>query len=418
MHDIALYYPHIDFRDDAWLKAAALYWPRIARLAPAEYPRNDSETVRQLSGELDFILDIEPTPYSVGVAYEFEKFIWRNWAALQGRYSIPESLKREGSYPTVEPAAPDAFGECLPLPQARYWQPGQDLDYPYLDDRPPSRIHIEKLTFSLKNGLLELGLAARSGNFWIVTHPALAAVYLSALAEHVARANDLAVVTDHEGAYGTINGWDTETLASVLLRDDQAEERALNVDEVGALYAAVAVRVTVPARIDDIPVDKIIKARRKLAPEFDAFRDHLSLLADRLTELGQIKDPSVLQARLELMVERDLRRPTQELEGKLRQLGLEPAQAVLGLKSLELPAAAAAAASAVALPAGVTQAGLVAARLLTSGVQSRTQRQQILRSSPAGYLLGLEKQLTPGSAIERLRQRFRRAGKHTGPYRS
>jgi hypothetical protein len=78
MHDIALYYPHIDFRDDAWLKGAALYWPGIARLAPAGYPRNDSETVRQLSGELDFILDIEPTPYTAMVAKEFEYFIAAN----------------------------------------------------------------------------------------------------------------------------------------------------------------------------------------------------------------------------------------------------------------------------------------------------------------------------------------------------
>jgi hypothetical protein len=31
---IALYYPYIHIRDDNWLKAAALYWPRIARLAP------------------------------------------------------------------------------------------------------------------------------------------------------------------------------------------------------------------------------------------------------------------------------------------------------------------------------------------------------------------------------------------------
>jgi hypothetical protein len=213
-----------------------------------------------------------------------------------------------------------------------------------------------------------------SDDLWAFVDPAIAAVYVSALAERVAKANDLAVVTDGEGTYGTLNGWDMETIANVLLGDDQAEEGVIDVDQVGALYAAVAVKVAVPAGIRDVPVEKIIKARRKLAPEFDAFRDHLSLLSDRLTELGKIRDPSVLEARLELMVERDLRRPTQELESKLRQLGLEPAQAVLGLKSLELPVAAAAAASAAALPPGVTQAGLVAARLVASGLRSRAQR--------------------------------------------
>jgi hypothetical protein len=34
----------------------------------------------------------------------------------------------------------------------------------------------------------------------------------------------------------------------------------------------------------------------------------------------------------------------------------------------------------------------------------------MLRSSPAGYLLGLEKELTPDGVIERLRRTVRRAG--------
>jgi hypothetical protein len=35
MSDIALYFPHIWVRDASWLKAALLYWPRIARMVPA-----------------------------------------------------------------------------------------------------------------------------------------------------------------------------------------------------------------------------------------------------------------------------------------------------------------------------------------------------------------------------------------------
>jgi hypothetical protein len=400
MHEIALYYPHIDFRDDAWLKAAALYWPRIARLAPAGYRRKDSGTARQLCGELDFILDIEPSPYAAEIAGEFVRFTRAHREALQSRYSIPDTLVNKRGDPVTKLRGRDAFGECLPLPGER-----DGSGY----------IHSKKLAIAFLEQLRESGLAALADDQWIVVDPALAAVYISALAERVARSNDLAVVTDQERTHGTLNGWDMETLASVLLGNDQAEERALDIDEVGALYAAVAVKVTVPAQIRDIPVEKIIRARRKLAPEFDAFRDHLSLLADRLTELGQIKDPSVLQARLELMVERDLRRPAQELEGKLRQLGFEPAQAVLGLKSLELPAAAAAAASAAALPPGVGQAGLVAARLVASGIQSHGQRREMLRNSPAGYLLGLQRQLTPGGIVDRLRRTLLRDGGTSQP---
>ncbi len=33
MTDVALYFPHIWVRDASWLKAALLYWPRIAHSA-------------------------------------------------------------------------------------------------------------------------------------------------------------------------------------------------------------------------------------------------------------------------------------------------------------------------------------------------------------------------------------------------
>ena len=30
--NVALYYPYIHFRNWAWIKVAALYWPRVARI--------------------------------------------------------------------------------------------------------------------------------------------------------------------------------------------------------------------------------------------------------------------------------------------------------------------------------------------------------------------------------------------------
>jgi len=261
----------------------------------------------------------------------------------------------------------------------------------------------------MRNQLIRAGLGRPGGADWVVVAPELAAVYIAALAERVAAENDLAAVTDQPEAHGVLNAWDITTMAQVLLGDYQ-DEAPLDTDQVGVMYAAVAIRTVVPARIGDIPVKKIIEVRRKLAAEFDGFRDHLASLAEKLAELGRIRDPSVLQARLELMVGQDLRRPTEDLEQKLRQLGLEPARAVLGLKSLELPAAAAAAAaSATALPLTAGEAGLVAARLISSGLGARTARRQARASSPAGYLLGLQKQLTPGGIVDRLHRMMRRA---------
>lgn len=35
---IGLYYPYIHFRDEKWMKIAALYWPRMARVVPHGFP--------------------------------------------------------------------------------------------------------------------------------------------------------------------------------------------------------------------------------------------------------------------------------------------------------------------------------------------------------------------------------------------
>ena len=39
-----LYYPYFHVRDERWLKVAALYWPKIVRIVPADYQTRDSDT--------------------------------------------------------------------------------------------------------------------------------------------------------------------------------------------------------------------------------------------------------------------------------------------------------------------------------------------------------------------------------------
>jgi hypothetical protein len=55
-----LYFPYVHFHDDVWLKTTALYWPRIARVVPPEYPVHDNATVRALADGLDFLVPLDP----------------------------------------------------------------------------------------------------------------------------------------------------------------------------------------------------------------------------------------------------------------------------------------------------------------------------------------------------------------------
>ena len=57
---IGLYYPYVHFKNESWLKVAALYWPMLARIIPDGYDVQDNATTRALIEQLDFILDISP----------------------------------------------------------------------------------------------------------------------------------------------------------------------------------------------------------------------------------------------------------------------------------------------------------------------------------------------------------------------
>ncbi len=418
MREIGLYYPYFHVRNDAWLKAAALYWPALARLAPSGYPIRDSETARVLREELGFLVEVDPLPRAREVAAEFGELVRREGDALRQRFGLPSTLDPDPTPYTVPEAHQSrliwTLSEALG-PEGRHANRSR-----LVHDRDPALawIHREQLPEPVWQLLVESGLAVtgqepRNSPEWIGMHPVLVSVYTAALVDRIAQVNDMYAVTDQTDVHGMLNGWTVDTLAHVLLDDADAgrEVPSRDIDEIAVLFAVVAIQTVVPANLADVPVDRIVKARKALAEEFHAFRDHLDSLSEQFEGLRSIEDPRVLQARLKLLVDRSLRAPMADLEKGLRQLGLEPARAVLSMKSLDLPPVAAAAATAAGLPPVVGQAGMVAAQLLSSGLSAHRSAQNQRRGA-AGYLLGLRKQLTPRGVVSRVRAVFRRAHRH------
>ena len=391
MPDIALYYPYTHIRHKAWLKAAALYLPRLALIAPPGYPRRLSHTADVLRQELDFLVDVDPTHRAPQVAAEFLELINDHHQALRARYAWPDELPAD----LFASVAADGMACGDPF-------------HPGFDDKV-EWIHVGKVPSGLVDALVETNLCAPSKDgMWVAMHPRLGAIYLAALADRVARANDMPTVTDQSFAYGTLNDWGMDTLAQVLLDDDASIQVSRSGDEVTALYAALAIQTVVPEGLEDIPIAKIVEVRRKLAAEFDAFSAHLDSLSDQFAAFAKAEDPTVLQVRLQLLLERDLRRPTADLDKGLRRLGLQPARAVFGIKSLELPLVASAAVSGIGLPMAVADGGVMAAQILAISVQARRMAAE-QRLSAAGYLLGLRKELNPVGVMERLRKTLHRA---------
>ena len=360
-----LYYPYIFVRRSDWLRACALYWPKLAVLRPEGFHPGDpreGEIGRALRGELGFFLDVDPAPYVSSASDELLDLINREEVALRARYGEGDK-KFDGN----------------------------------------SFVMDSQMSDDLRASLLATGLARASGDVagppWLDMHPRVTSAYTSLLMNRIADANELALVTDqtesHVAPSVSIDIAEA-LLAAFDVRSDRSPE------DVASVYSVAAIRAVVPADLEHVPVQKIIVARRELAEQFDAFRAHLDELSRHFTELATVVDSAVLHARVEMLVHEQLRRPVNDLRRELRLLGLRPAQALLSLRTLTPPAMVATIGGVAGIPSAVTAASAAAACVISVAHGAR-QDARVKKRSPAGYLLGLDRMLTPRTLTDRAR---------------
>ncbi|MFJ9371492.1 hypothetical protein ACIRRA_44840 [Nocardia sp. NPDC101769] len=99
-------------------------------------------------------------------------------------------------------------------------------------------------------------------------------------------------------------------------------------------------------------------------------------MAGEFARLDRIDDPAVLNMYIQDLVQRDLGKPLRDLQKGLTALKLKPARAVLGLKSLELPAVAALAAHELALPPWAGAGGAIAVQAISTLRTARAEAKQ------------------------------------------
>ena len=56
--DSILYYPHIEFQNEAWVKSSLLLWDHVYRIVPDGYTPDDSDEVKALLEE-DMVRDVK-----------------------------------------------------------------------------------------------------------------------------------------------------------------------------------------------------------------------------------------------------------------------------------------------------------------------------------------------------------------------
>lgn len=421
MADIALYFPYARLPDDAWIKAAALHWPQLGRINPGDSTR-DSDTVKRLRDELDFIVDVRPgydgmawIDEDVPNRIDRDQFEWsrsrlRTTAAIDALFFDFLDRYQEELRPRYGVEAlgltsldtQDVYDELLPL------------------DPRLQEVHPGKLTWSLAQRLAESGLLYRQHYRWrraadgkvlslsdLAMHERLGVVFLTVLADVIARENQMTPVTDQPLFAAATTGWTVEALARVLLDDDAAQDEAP--EDYSQAFAVLALQTVLPRNLSEVPVGRVIEARRRLLPELMAYREYLDSLVPDFVEISAFPDPQVRAVKLRNLVEREIAQPIGRMERELGRLGLEPVRAVLTLQTLAPPAALGVLAGALHLPPAVTSAGVIAGCLVGAANSAIDRRRQAVAGHPTGYLLDLRKELQPSDTVANIRAGIRRA---------
>ncbi|MEU6011116.1 DUF6236 family protein [Streptomyces sp. NPDC047453] len=240
---VGLYYPYVRVRDEQWIKTAALYMPKLARIVPSGYSVVDSPTVRALNDELGFVVPVDPMRIAQQLAPAFLDLLERYQPALRRWYRMTgdaRDLSSGGEHPGRQDSRPYRPWSLRATPPWQRTEGGQAL----------AELHCGEVDGRLRAALLDSGLAVQSSPRWITMDASLAWVYKYSLVEEIARAGNFSPFTDQPSAHIAYGGWESDGLASALLGGPVAASADEDLRAVGLL----ALRVVTPENLADVPV--------------------------------------------------------------------------------------------------------------------------------------------------------------------
>ena len=382
------YYPFIHFRDEAWLKLAALYWDGMSRIVPMGARLHDSDEVKCLT-DAQFIVNQSPFG-AFEIAEPFRDLIARHGDALQTRFGIAHRDRWPDDRHT------------------RLYAPGRDAKLAYVFD--------EKMDRGLLSDLFQHGLVATRSDDprWIGMHPKLVSVYMMALAEAMAPQLGAHPLTDGAFDHVAVSGFTMERLAAALL--DQPDLAAAppaaakhEVNEVEEAMATLAFSYVMPAAPADVPAKEIIKFRKTYMEERALFQAEVARLTASLIELQEVKDPRQIERHLKTEYDKTLAPRIERLRKGLRSANVDTVDNAMAL-SFALPVGLAAALTLVGVtlaPPAAAAAG-VAFAAWTIRRKRRKAIEAVLKPSPEAYLYRVSKLSTPLSLVRDIRAKSRR----------
>ncbi|MEU6341855.1 DUF6236 family protein [Streptomyces sp. NPDC046977] len=401
MQRIGLYYPYVHFRKEQWIKAAALYWPGLARVVPRGFPVSDPDLVKALRDGLDnFLTDVDPREAAAAVAPAFLKAVEDHGTELRQRFLATAETRpfhtHEGNQPTLlmgqriinaEPTSPD---DLRTLPR---------------DERPLAGLYPHEVDPGLADALRGAGLAVpamrsriaiSAGVTWLAMDPGLAWIYKCVLTEELGRRTFYSPITDQVAAHSATDGWDSDRIAAAMLGEPPRPANSDGTTRLGLM----AVQCVLPDGLRSVPVAKIIQLRNDYKAEFRAFRQAVDKAAADLREqVGGIEDRAAFEHHLRMTFDESIAQPLEDLRKAMSGLNLKTFYSALNYK-FEVPVLAAAASGwAGNVPIAGGSLAIAAATLRQATVEARDTQ---LAGSPVSYLLRVERNLKPTTLVRRV----------------
>ncbi|MFC7582720.1 DUF6236 family protein [Nonomuraea antimicrobica] len=297
---IGLYYPHVHFRDERWLKLTALYWDRLYR-----FDADDHE-------------DSFPVIFGAEVGLVAHGFV---------RPAVPRRRH-------VEAAARRLLKALDGVDLSRYAYPRFERhEFPGLE----TGLAEWKTSPQLVERLSKMDLATRSpaAPGRIQLHMSLASAYLLLLGSLAAPAYGAAPLTD-DAFDLTVSGLGARRLVAGVLNRPAPEAAA---GERAALLVNLSVAAVLPRDIEEISVDRIVDFRHRYAGERARFRDAVDAMVAESTTLGDIRDQAILLDHLRSRFETRIQPALDDLQRAMRGRGMETLWGAINVQAAAPPVA-------------------------------------------------------------------------------
>lgn len=401
MFNKTLYYPWIDIHDDSWVKTAILYWDEINTIVPYSMDNPYQSDVANLLKQERILRPFEVTPSSREV---------REASDIAIQYlGSPEGLRILNSGGERHRLHPSKMSYALKS------QLGLS----------EGRIHSEKMTEQLMN---TIGSARVDDDGFITTNGKFSAYYMSALANRVAKNNNLSTVADSK-VYNQFNtrlsadGYIPERnrtfvrcpnckecfdrIAQEVIRNTgqcpsclsdifylyerprgsarqfSAEPRHL-ID--GMLADIVIQSLYIPNTVD---IDKLLKFRQQHQDELSSFRGALQDITRTILDCGEVEDIRALRQQVTVAYKDKVQPEIKCLKSQLKGNKIKYLLSDFSISGM---------ASLVGTSLGTTIGAVplliaAGASIGISSIMYRNSRNNI-RTNPYSYVLSMERKLT------------------------